>query len=72
MGHAELVTAAELSKPCNVVYYFHKHVVRKETNSTTCSKVWVVFDASAKTAPGTSLSDHFFVGSTLHTTIIDV
>ena len=56
MGHAELVPVADLSKPCNEVYYFPMHAMRKQTNST--SKVRVVFDASAKTASSTSLNDH--------------
>ena len=66
MGHAEGVPVADLSKPCNEVYYFPMHVMRKETSST--SKVRVVFDASAKTASGTSLNDPLLVGPT----IIDV
>ena len=52
MGHAELVHVADLSKPCNEVYYLLMHAVHKETSSTR--KVQVVFNASAKTASGTS------------------
>ena len=70
MGHAKLVHVADLSKPCNEIYYFPIHAVRKETSSI--SKVRVVFDAFAKTASGTSLNDHFLVGPTVHPTIIDV
>ena len=69
MGHAELVHVADLSKPCNEVYYmyFPMHAVHKETSST--SKVGVVFDESAITASGTSLNDHLLVGPTVHPTI---
>ena len=70
MGHAELVPTADLGNPCNKVYYFPMHTVRKETSST--SKVRVVFNASAKTASGTSLNDHLLVGPMEHSTIIDV
>ena len=62
MGHAKLVCVGDLSKPWIEVYYMQK--VRKETSST--SKTWVVFDASAKTASGTSLNDHLLVGPTVH------
>ena len=67
MGHAELVPVADLSKPCNEVYYLPMHAVRKEASST--SKVQVMFDVSAKTASGTSLNDHLLVGSTVHPTL---
>ena len=46
------------------------HAVRKETSST--SKIRVVFDASATTASGTSLNDHLLVGPTVHSSLIDV
>ena len=51
MGHAESVPASELERPCNEVYYLLMHAVRKE--SSTTSKVRVVFDASAKSSSGT-------------------
>ena len=70
MVHAELVLVAHLSKPCNEVYYFSMHAVHKETSST--SKVRIVFDASAKTASGTLLNDHLLIGPTLHPTIIEI
>ena len=70
MGHAELVPVSDLAKPCSEVYYFPMHAVRKESSSTT--KVRVVFDASAKTASGTSLNDHLLIGPTVHPTLVDV
>ena len=57
--HAEPVPAKELGKPSNQLYYIPMHVVRKE--SSTTSKVLVVFDASAKTASGASLNDQLLV-----------
>ena len=70
MEHVELVPVADLSKPCNEFYYFPMRAVSKETSST--SKVRVMFHASAETASGTSLNDHLLVGPTVHPTIIDI
>ena len=70
MGHEELVPVTDLSKPCNEVYYLPMHTLHKETSST--SKVWVMFEAFAKTASGTSLNDHLFLKPTVHPMIIDV
>ena len=70
MGHAELVQTADLSKPCNEVYYFPMNVVHKDTSST--SNVRVVLDASGKTVSGTSLNDHLLVGPTVYPSIINV
>ena len=64
MGHAKIVRVGDLSKPCIEVYYFPMHMVHKEMSST--SKVRVVFDASAKTASGTSLDDDLLVGPMVH------
>ena len=47
MEHAEPVPPSDLSKPYDQVYYLPMHAVRKESSST--SKIRVVFDASAKT-----------------------
>ena len=46
------------------------HAVRKETSSTTKSRV--VFVASEKTTTGTSLNDHLLIGPTVHSPLIDV
>ena len=70
MGHAEPVTAADLCKPCTEVYYFPMHAVSKETSST--SKMQVVFDTFAGTTSSTSLNDHLLIGSRVHPTIIDI
>ena len=70
MEHAELVPVADLGKPCSEVFYLPMHTVHKETSST--SKVRVMFDTSAKTASSTSLSDHLLIGPTVHSSIIDI
>ena len=64
MEHAELVPIADLSKPCNEVYYLVMHAVHKETSYTR--KVRVVLDVLAKTVSGVSLNDHLLVRPTGH------
>ena len=70
LGHAEPVPIKELDRQCTEVYYFPMHAVRKETSST--SKIRVVFDASAKSTSGASLNDHLLVGPTVHSSLVDV
>ena len=70
LDHAEPVPVEELDKPTDEVYYLPMHMVRKE--SSTTSKVRVVFDASAKTGSGASLNDQLLVGPTVHSSLIDV
>ena len=70
MDHAEPVPESELERPSNELFYLPMHVVRNETS--TISKVRVVFDASAKTASGASLNDQLFVGPVMHPPLVDV
>ena len=70
MEHAEPVPPSDLSKPYDQVYYLPMHGVRKESSST--SKIRVVFDASAKTVSGVSLNDQLLVGPTVHPSLVDV
>ena len=67
LGHARLVTSSELSAPASDSYYLPMHGVTKESSSTT--KLRVVFDASAKTSSGHSLNDLLAIGPTLHPTL---
>ena len=67
MGHADPVPAKDLNKEN---YYMPMHAVRKDSSTTT--KLRVVFDASAKTDSGSSLNDQFLVGPTVHASLIDV
>ena len=64
MGHAEPVPTSESKRPCSKVYYLPMHAVRKE--SSTTSKVIVVFDASVNSSSEMSLKDQLLVGPTVH------
>ena len=70
MNHTEPVPVEDLDRGYEEVYYFPMQAVRKETSST--SKIRVVFDASARTSSGTSLNDHLLAGPTVHSLLIDV
>ena len=60
LGHLELVPPDELDLPDSECYYFPHHGVFKESSTTT--KLRVVFDGSAKTTTGVSLNDVLQVG----------
>ena len=70
LGHSELVPPADLEHPQTGTYYLPMHAVIKNSSSTT--KLRVVFDASAKTTSGHSLNDTLLVGPTLYPTITDI
>ena len=67
LGHAEPVPKKEITRDN---YYMPMHAVRKDSSTTT--KIRVVFDASAKSTSGSSLNDQFLVGPTVHASLIDV
>ena len=62
------VPPADLKQSPN--YYFPMHAVTKESSSTT--KLWVVFDAFAKSTSGISLSDTLIVGPTLYPSLTNI
>ena len=68
--HAELLPTAYLEKPSNQVFYLQMHVVCKDSSSTT--KVFIVFDASAVLSTGVLLNNTLLVGPTLHSSLKDV
>ena len=67
LGHAELIPQAELQRQ---QFYLPMHAVMKDSSSTT--KLRVVFDASARTSSGFSLNDTLLVGPTLYPNITDI
>ena len=69
-GHAEEVPAQDLCKYSNEVFYLPMHIVYRESSSTT--RVHVVFDGSAQSSSGISLNDLFLVDPTVHSTLMDV
>ena len=69
-GHAELVPSTDMDKAPLKVFYLPMHAVYKESSTTT--KVRVIFDASAKTSTGVLLNDTLLVGPTVHPSLIDV
>ena len=70
LGHAEPVTAGELNKPESTTYYLPSHGVVKQSSTTT--KLRVVFDASAKTTSGISLNNTLLPGPNLYPLLANV
>ena len=64
LGHAQLVTPEEMQVEVGKCYYMPMHSVFKQ--SSTSTKLRVVFDASSKTSTGASLNDILVAGPTLH------
>ena len=64
LGHARMLTKAELCVPLQETYYLPIHAVYKQSSSTT--KLRIVFDASSQTTSGASLNDILAPGPTLH------
>ena len=67
LQHAQPVTAQEMTLPSASCYYMPMHGVYKDSSTTT--KLRVVFDASATTTTNISLNDLLAVGPTLHPTL---
>ena len=64
LGHAQEVTSDELCTPVSLTYHLPMHAVYKQSSSST--KVRVVFDGSCPTSTGTSLNDILAAGPTLY------
>ncbi|PNF15444.1 hypothetical protein B7P43_G18117 [Cryptotermes secundus] len=67
LGHMELVDPTDQHRSC---YYMSHHAVVKNTSSTT--KVRVVFNASAKTTSSLSLNDLMMVGPTIQQDLFSI
>ena len=70
LGHAEIVPHSDLEKPPEQVFYLPMHTVRKDSSTTT--KVRIVFDSSAKSSTGMSLNDKLLVRHTVHPPLINI
>ena len=70
LDHAEKVPAADLEKPQSETFYLPMHGVVKESSSTT--KLRIVFDASAKSTTGVSLNDTLLPGPSLYPLLTSV
>ena len=68
-GHAERVPLYDLEKSLQELFCLPKHVVKKESSTTT--KIRHAFDASAKSSTGVSLNDALLVGPTIHPPLFD-
>ena len=67
LGHAEPVSSASLSNPPNQWFYLPMHSIIKE--SSTSTKLRVVFDDSTKSSSNVSLNDLLLIGPTLFPSI---
>ena len=70
LGHLEHVPEEEIYNGCSNHFYLPHHAVIKESSTTT--KLRVVFDGSAKTTAGISLNDILMVVPTLQPDIFDL
>lgn len=70
LNHAKEVPLVDLQKPPQHMFYLPMHAVRKDSSTTT--KLRVVFDASARSTTGTSLNDMLMVGPNIHAPLLDV
>ncbi len=69
LNHAERVPVCDLKKPDGAIFYLPMHGVVRESSTTT--KLRVVFDASAKTTTGISLND-LLSGPSLYPSLVNI
>ena len=67
LGHAEAIKEEDLKRPSQLCYYMPMHGVHKESSTTT--KLRVVYDASALSTNHQSLNSLLAIGPTLHPTL---
>ena len=70
LGHMEEVPRNKIHMPATNCFYLPHHCVIKDASSTT--KLRVVFNASAKSATGVSLSDRLMVGPQLQKDLFEI
>jgi len=70
LGHMERIPHNEINLTNSLTCYIPHHFVMKESSTTT--KLRVVFDASAKTSSGVSLNDCLMVGPRIQDSLIDI
>ena len=70
LGHAEAVPISDMNTPNQSTFYLPMHTIYKDSSSTT--KIRVVFDASAKSSTGVSLNNVLLVGPTLYPPLTDI
>ena len=69
LGHMEKIISND-SNTSDKTYYLPHHAVVKESSTTT--KLRVVFDASANASDGKSLNDRLLVGPTVQENLVDI
>ena len=70
LGHMEKIPESEIHIDADKSFYLPHHCVLKESSSTT--KLRVVFDASAKTTSGVSLNDNLMLGPKVQKDLFDI
>ncbi|XP_046382360.1 uncharacterized protein LOC124153308 [Ischnura elegans] len=70
LGHMELVVEEKDHPPRGVAFYIPHHSITKDTSSTT--KLRVVFDAPSKSSTGVSLNDILMVGPTIQDDLLSI
>ncbi|XP_058827669.1 uncharacterized protein LOC131687599 [Topomyia yanbarensis] len=71
MGHMQLIGEMEYTlDEGRTTYYLPHHPEFKESSSTT--KIWVVFDGSAKTTTNHSLNDTLLTGPVIQDELLDI